>query len=357
MRLCSASQGSVQEHIQMGKTTSPNRCHISDTGAITLIHTWLWRFEDTCSLWEFYAIMALWCIARPTLADWLHKWHLGLISPSCTIFSRRFSSLNHQSESNHQPGTPPPNAFTPSRLFFFCLWSILCPFFPPIPAALPPEHHPDALVCDKNSYADSKAALNHILTASWALQSLFPQPPEVGYLQRGDLKDSVLDRIKGCHRKLPNERCWSERELQRDTASDRRVGENQTDFDCSSRLVRLILSEVDFFAYSWGNCRWLPNGRTSLNSFYTENSTLKQKFKKDNYGQLWVSASGLFSRFGWMDWHHLHYGAAPMEAVLVCRGCHHYGRGLVRRPVDVLCISEHRPGAVQDLWLLALAGW
>ncbi len=98
--------------------TSPNRCHISDTGAITLIHTLLWRFEDTCSLWECYAIMALWCIARPILADWLHKWHLGLISPSCTIFSRRYSSLNHQSESNHQPGTPPPNAFTPLRLFF-----------------------------------------------------------------------------------------------------------------------------------------------------------------------------------------------------------------------------------------------
>ncbi len=97
--------------------TSPNRCHISDTGAITLIHTLLWRFEDTCSLWECYAIMALWCIARPILADWLHKWHLGLISPSCTIFSRRYSSLNHQSESNHQPGTPPPNAFTQLRLF------------------------------------------------------------------------------------------------------------------------------------------------------------------------------------------------------------------------------------------------
>jgi len=31
MRLCGASKGSVQEHVQMGKTTPANRCHITDT--------------------------------------------------------------------------------------------------------------------------------------------------------------------------------------------------------------------------------------------------------------------------------------------------------------------------------------
>lgn len=204
----------------------------------------IWRHLLTS---ESYAIRALWRITRPTFAGWLHKWHLGLISPSCTFFRRRFFSLNHQSESNHRPGTPPPIAFTPSRLLFFFSVKYSPSFFPLIPAALPPEHHPDALVCDKNSYEDSKAALNHIVTAT---RTLFSQPPEVGYLQRRDLRDSVLDKIKGYHRKPTNERYWSERELQRDTASDRRVGENQTDFDCSSRLVQFTLSEVDFFAHS-----------------------------------------------------------------------------------------------------------
>lgn len=55
-----------------------------------------------------------------------------------------------------------------SRLF--CLWSIL--LFSPFPSALPPEHHPDALVCDKNSYAVRKAAISHILT------SIPRSPPE-----------------------------------------------------------------------------------------------------------------------------------------------------------------------------------
>lgn len=105
-------------------------------------------------------------------------------------------------------------------------------------------------------------------------------------------------------------------------------------------------------------CTFLRELQVAGELYWTQtNSELRRQFKKDNYGQLWVSASRLFSRSGWMDWHHLHYGAAPMEAVLVRRGRHHHGRGLVRRPVDVLCISEHGPGAVQDLWLLALSGW
>ncbi|RXN23097.1 hypothetical protein ROHU_006494 [Labeo rohita] len=64
----------------------------------------------------------------------------------------------------------------------------------------PSVNKKDALVCDKNSYADSKAALKHILTATPGTpNALFPQPPEVGYLQE-------KTRIKGCHRKPPNER-------------------------------------------------------------------------------------------------------------------------------------------------------
>lgn len=113
-----------------------------------------------------------------------------------------------------------------------------------------------------------------------------------------------------------------------------------------ARWISLHVLEGIAGGFLTGELHWTPS-----------NSTLKQKFKKDNYGQLWVSASGLFSRSGWMDWHHLHYGAASMEAVLVRRGRHNHGCGLVRRPVDVLCISEHGPGAVQDLWLLALTGW
>lgn len=131
-----------------------------------------------------------------------------------------------------------------------------------------------------------------------------------------------------------------------------------------ARIRQTLTAHLDLFDSFWA--RWISlhilegiaGGFLTGELLWTQsNSTLKQKSIKDNYGQLWVSASGLFSRSGWMDWHHLHYGAAPMEAVLVCRGCHHYGRGLVRRPVDVLCISEHGSGAVQDLWLLALAGW
>lgn len=45
-----------------------------------------------------------------------------------------------------------------------------------------------------------------------------------------------------------------------------------------------------------------------------------------------------------------------MEAVVVRRRRHHHRRGSVRGSVDELRLAEHRTGAVQDLWLHALAG-
>lgn len=66
-------------------------------------------------------------------------------------------------------------------------------------------------------------------------------------------------------------------------------------------------------------------------------------------GQLRSPVAGLFPGTGWLDRHHLHHRLAPVEAVVVCRRCHHHGCGSVRGAVDELRLTEYRTGAVQDL--------
>ena len=76
----------------------------------------------------------------------------------------------------------------------------------------------------------------------------------------------------------------------------------------------------------------------------------------DKDGQLRSPAVGLLPGIGRLDRHHLHHRLTPVEAVIIRRRCHHHGCGSVRGVVDELCLAEYRTGAVQDLWLHALAG-
>lgn len=99
----------------------------------------------------------------------------------------------------------------------------------------------------------------------------------------------------------------------------------------------------------------MSRGSLYLHNRWTSSLSIRRQVvgrrRRSGNGQLGSADFGIRpgpSGSNWIDnWHHF----APVEDVRLCWGQHHHSGGHVRRTLDVLCVSEHRPDPVQSLRL------